>query len=329
MITIGIEGTAHTFGIGIIEKKGKKCTILSSIKKTYFPDKGIHPREAAQHHITVAKDIYLEALKKAEIKEKDIDLVSFSMGPGLMPSLKTAAIFARTLSQKLKKPIIGVNHCVAHIEIGKILTNAKDPIVIFVSGGNSQIIGYSGGRYRIFGETLDIAVGNAIDKFARIAKLGNPGGPKLDKAAIGGNYIKMPYSVKGMDFSFSGLLTSASTKIDQNKNELKDICYSFRHNCFAMLTEVAERALSHTEKSEILVVGGVAASETFKNMLNIMCKERGAKAYAVPTEYSGDNGAMIAWQGALEHSAGREHKIEDTHVTPKWRTDQVEIEYIK
>ncbi|MEA3229773.1 MAG: bifunctional N(6)-L-threonylcarbamoyladenine synthase/serine/threonine protein kinase [archaeon] len=323
MICLGIESTAHTFGVGIIDDKGK---ILANKKKNHFPDKGIHPREAAIHHSNHAVGIILDALGAAKLAVKDVDIISFSQGPGLSPSLKVGAVAARTLSIELKKPLLGVNHCIAHVEIGKVKTKAKDPIVVYVSGGNTQMIGFSGGKYRVFGETLDIGIGNMIDKFARMCGLGNPGGPIIEKIGSDGKYIELPYSVKGMDLSFSGLLTSAVNKVQRGK-KIEDVCYSLQHTAYAMVTEVAERALSHTGKKEILLTGGVAASRMLSEMLGTMCTERGAKFKVVPIDVAGDNGAMIAWQGLIEYKAGRRVKIEDTEIRPKWRTDDVEIKY--
>lgn len=323
MICLGIESTAHTFGIGIVDEKGK---VLANEKDSFFPDEGIHPREAAVHHTNCAVDVINSALDSAKININDIDVVSFSQGPGLSPSLKVGAVAARALSVVFGKPVIGVNHCIAHIEIGKVKTDAKDPIVVYVSGGNTQIIGYSGGRYRVFGETLDIGIGNMIDKFARCCGLGNPGGPIVEKKGAGGKYIELPYSVKGMDLSFSGLFTSAVNMIKKG-NKIEDMCYSLQHTAYAMVCEVAERALSHTGKSEVLLTGGVAASGMLQKMLGTMCEERGAAFKVVPSDVACDNGAMIAWQGLIEFKAGRRQKIDETDIRPKWRTDEVDICY--
>ncbi|MBW6462041.1 MAG: bifunctional N(6)-L-threonylcarbamoyladenine synthase/serine/threonine protein kinase [DPANN group archaeon] len=324
MICLGIESTAHTLGIGIVDSNGN---ILANEKKSFFPDEGIHPREAAVHHTNHAVELVAAALLTAKISVHDIDLISFSQGPGLSPSLKVGAVVARTLALGLKKPILGVNHCIAHIEIGKLKTAVKDPIIVYASGGNTQIIGFTGGKYRVFGETLDIGIGNMIDKFARKVGLGNPGGPIIEKIAKKGKYIDMPYSIKGMDMSFSGLLTFAADSFLIKKEKIEDVCYSLQHNAYSMLVEVTERALSHTGKNEVLLTGGVAASKIFQGVLGTMCSERGAKFNVVPANVAGDNGAMIAWLGLIEYKAGRRQEINETEPDPKWRTDEVEIGY--
>lgn len=321
MICLGIEGTAHTFSIGIIDDKGK---ILADFSSIYQPKKGgINPWEAAEHHKKIAEKIIEKALKEAKV---EIDVIAFSQGPGLPPCLRVARDTAKELSVKHKKPLIGINHCIAHIEIGKLMTKSKDPIVLYVSGGNSQVIGYASEKYRIFGETLDIAIGNAIDKFSRSLNLEHPGGPKIEKLARDGNYIELPYIVKGMDFSFSGLVTDLIRRYNSKKYKIEDLCFSFQETAFSMLTEVTERALAHTEKNEVLLTGGVAANERLKEMLDIMCKERNAKFYVVPKEWAGDQGIMIAWNGILSYKKGQ--KLKDSDIKQKWRTDEVKVNWL-
>jgi len=152
MIVLGIESTAHTFGVGIVNN-GK---ILANVKKTYTTNKGgIIPIDAAKHHEKHKEEIYNNALKEAKIKEKDISAISFSQGPGLPPCLIIGMKFAKKISKKLNIPLVPVNHCVAHLEIGKI-TGTKNPVMVYVSGANTQIIAYVSEKYRVFGETLDI-----------------------------------------------------------------------------------------------------------------------------------------------------------------------------
>jgi N6-L-threonylcarbamoyladenine synthase len=321
MICLGIETTAHTFGVGIVNDK----KILSNEKSIYIPKKGsgIIPRDAAQHHAENASVVLRNALEKANLKMNDIDAIAFSQGPGLPQCLRVGAVVARIFSLKYKKPLIGVNHCLAHIEIGKISTNSKDPVVLYLSGGNSQVIAFAGGRYRVFGETQDVPIGNSLDMLAREFGLAMPGGPNIENLAKKGKYIELPYVVKGMDLSFSGLVTEAIRKYRKGVKK-EDIAYSFQETCFAMLTEVTERAMAHTDKEEVLLVGGVAANKRLQKMLRIMCDEREAKFFVVPQEYSGDNGSMIAVTGIIHNSP---ILIEQSGIRQKWRVDEVEIEY--
>lgn len=317
---LGIEGTAEKLGVGIVTSRGE---ILANVVKHQALRAGIHPREAAQHHAENMASTISRALEKAGLDVEDISLIAFSRGPGLGPCLRVAAVSARTLALALEKPIVGVNHCIAHIEIGRLLTGASDPLTLYVSGGNTQVIAYDSGRYRVFGETLDIAVGNCIDQFARRANLGSPGGPVVERLAKKGRYFPLPYVVKGMDLSFSGILTAAMEAL--GKHKIEDVCRSLQETVFAMLVEVTERALAHAEKKEVMLVGGVGVNQRLQEMLSLMAREHGAEFYVPDREALGDNGAMIAWLGVLMHRSGIRDKIEDTTVVQRYRTDEVEV----
>jgi N6-L-threonylcarbamoyladenine synthase len=325
MIILGFEGTAHTFGAGIFD--GKK--ILANVKDAYIPGKGkgIHPGEAAEHHRKVAQQVFDAALKESKLTLDDIDYIAYSKGPGLPPCLKATVEFVKLFKDK---KILEVNHPVAHLEVAKFMTGAKDPIVIYVSGGNTQIIGYAARRYRVFGETMDIPIGNAIDTFIRSTDGRQPGGPILEQLAEQSEkkYIELPYIVKGMDLSFSGIVTSALKKFEQGAN-LNDLCFSFQETCYSMLTEVSERALAHTGKTELLITGGVAASKRLKEMLDVMAKEREAKAFFCPLEYCGDNGVNIAVAGHIAVKAGQKAiNSKDADFNSRWRVDDVEVTWL-
>lgn len=327
MICIGLEGTAEKTGVGIVDSSGE---ILASVGKSLIPESGgIHPREAAEHHANNIVPLIKEALVESGLELKDIDLVAFSRGPGLGPALRTVATAARSLSLSLKVPIMGVNHCIGHVEIGRLTTGAVDPLTLYVSGGNSQIIAYDRGRYRVFGETLDIALGNCLDQFARQVNLGHPGGPRVEELALKSqNYLKLPYTVKGMDLSFSGLLTAAIRKYEAGE-PLEDVCYSLQETAFAMVTEITERALAHSKKREVMLCGGVAANSRLREMISIMTREHYADFYQPPIKYCADNGAMIAWMGQLMFQYGSVQKMEDTTVIQRYRTDQVDVPWMK
>ncbi len=324
-ICLGIESTAHTFGIGIADGSGK---ILSNAKDVYKPKEGygIIPMEAAKHHSAVSEEALRKALNEAKIGLDEVDIIAYSAGPGLPPCLRAGAKFAETLALKLGKPLIPVNHCIAHIEIGKLASGARDPVTLYVSGGNTQVIAFAEGRYRVFGETLDVGIGNALDQFAREAGLDFPGGPKIEQLAREGRYVRLPYTVKGMDLSFSGIITEALRQLKKGV-KLEDVCFSLQETAFAMLVEVSERAVAHTGKNEILLTGGVAANKRLQEMLEIMCRERDAKFFAVPRELAGDNGAQIAWTGILSYMSG-EKGAKKAETDSRWRTDEVDAKWI-
>ena len=329
-IVLGIECTAHTFGVGIA-RKGK---FLANVRDMYTTEKeGIVPLKAAEHHVSKALKIYSEALNKAKINEYDITAIALSNAPGLSPCLLAGLRFAREKAEKLGVPIIPVNHWIAHLEIGQSI-GAKDPVLLYVSGANTQIIAYAYGKYRVFGETLDLGVGNLLDKIARYAKLGFPGGPKIEQQALEAkkdnlHYIELPYSIKGMDVSFSGIQTKAQQLFDKGIS-LEQLSFSLQETVFAMLVEAAERALAHTGKKELVLGGGVACNSRLQEMCKIMCKERGAKFFCPAKEFLVDNGAMIAYTGEIMFNAGDYPKSpEEVDIKPRQRTDDVQINWRK
>lgn len=327
-IILGIESTAHTLGIGIV----REGNIIANVRDMYKTEKGgIIPAESAKHHANVSEDIYKRAIEAANIKEEDIDCIAFSRGPGLAPCLIQGMKFAKELSSRLKKPIVGVNHCVAHLEVGKV-TGAKDPVMLYTSGANTQVIAYASGKYRVFGETLDIGVGNFIDNFARYAGIGFPGGPEIEKLSKQGkNYIELPYKVKGMDITLSGILTNLKQKLESKKYSIEDLSYSLQETVFAMLVETAERALAHTGKNELLLGGGVACNSRLQEMCRIMCEERGAKFFCPERSLLVDNGGMIAFLGEImfkeKANIFYEENLNELDIRPGERTDDIEVSW--
>ncbi len=317
MISLGIESTAHTIGVGLATEN----KILSNIKLTYKPNSGgIHPREASEFIAKNAPRVLEQAINKAGIKKEEIDIISYSRAPGIGHSLRVGLTIAKTISNKLNKPLIGVNHCIAHVEIARKLTGLKDPVVLYTSGANTQVITFGEGRYRLMAETLDMGLGNFIDSFARLAGIPFPGGPVIEELAKKGRYIELPYVIKGMDVSFTGILTNLKNKL--GKHKLEDLCYSLQETVFAMLVEATERAMAHTQKKELTITGGVASNQRLREMCETMTKDRGAVFKVPPKEYCVDNGAMIALTGLLMHESGA--KIKEG-VSQAERTDEVEV----
>lgn len=326
MITLGIEGTAHTVSCGIVDEGH----IMSNCSRTYHnPNGGIHPREAALHHAENIKPVIVQALADAGLKLSQIDLVAYSRGPGLGPCLRIAATSARTLALKTGKPIIGVNHPLGHVEIGRRVTGALDPIMLYVSGGNTQIISHSGGRYRVLGETMDIGLGNLLDKLGRDLGFPFPGGPEIEKLARNGaKLLDLPYSVKGMDTSFSGIYTAAKEYLRKGESP-EDVCFSVQEYAFAMLLEVLERGLHQTSKNEILLAGGVAKNQRLREMLSEMSRGLNIKSYLTADEFCMDNGAMIAQAGMMMHKSGYRMELGEATVDQRFRIDQVDAPWIE
>jgi N6-L-threonylcarbamoyladenine synthase len=326
MICLGIESTAHTFSCAIVERRAKKGRILSDVRKVYRPPEGqgIHPREASRHHIEHSINVLSECFKKANLTIKDIDIISYAAGPGLGPCLRVAGVIARTLASYYDIPIYPVNHAIGHIELGKLLTGSKDPLVLLVSGGHTMLAAFKQKKWRIFGETLDITLGQLLDQFGRSLGFASPCGKIIEELAHkSNNYISLPYVVKGNDVSFSGLL-SAAKKVSKNK---EDACFSLQETAFAMIGEATERALSFTQKKELMIVGGVSANKKLSEMLKKICHRQNCRFFVSPLEYAGDCGSQIAWTGLLEASIKDSTKIKDTFVRQSWRLDTVEIDY--
>lgn len=325
MLCLGIESTAHTFGCAIVDKK---CRILSDVRAIYkAPEgKGIHPREASRHHIEASSYVLKDALAQAKAKMTDIDIVGYSAGPGLGPCLRVGAVVARTIAGYYKKPLIPVNHALGHIELGAALTGSSDPLVLLVSGGHTMILAFLEGRWRVFGETLDITIGQLLDQFGRAMGFASPCGGKIEKLALesSGEYLNLPYVVKGNDVSFSGMLTAAIRLTSSKRTS--DICYSLQETAFAMLAEAVERALSFTGKKEMMIVGGVSANLRLAQMLESACERQGSQFFTCPIKYSGDNGAQIAWTAMATYmKTKRAVKISESFVTQSWRLDTVDV----
>ncbi|MCX8163554.1 MAG: KEOPS complex N(6)-L-threonylcarbamoyladenine synthase Kae1 [Candidatus Micrarchaeota archaeon] len=321
---LGIESTAHTFGIGIFDSFTNK--ILANTKSFYKPLKeGIVPKKAADFHIQNASKTILEALQQANLTIRDIDYLAYSAGPGMGPCLQIGAIVSEFLARKYDKKIIPVNHPHAHVEITKYETGFFDPLILYVSGGNTQIlIEKEKLKFIVMGETLDIGLGNLFDMFARaLGKEFGHGSVVAALAQKGKNFYEMPYTVKGMNFSFSGLYTYATKMIGKVPEE--DLCYSLLEVAFDELCEATERALMLTRKKQIIVCGGVAQNKELIKKLALMASEHEAEAKTCQDQYNADNGAMIA----VCASKLLEYKIEPEQVfyDQKWRIDQLDKYY--
>ncbi|KAH9385494.1 N6-L-threonylcarbamoyladenine synthase [Nematocida major] len=329
MLIVGFEGSANKLGVGIV--RGEE--ILANERATYTPPQGegFKITDAAMHHQANIMGVFKRALETAKIKIKDIEFLAYTAGPGIAPCLMSVAIFVKVLAEKYNIPVVPVNHCVAHIEMGRFITKSDNPTILYVSGGNTQVISYYKNRYVVYGETLDIAVGNCLDRLARLLDLPNTPSPGYNIEQIAKNgirYLKLPYSVKGMDVSFSGLLSHVENyvKTQAMTESLKaDICYSVQETCFSMLIEVTERAMTCTDSNEVLVVGGVGCNKRLQKMASDMAKQRGGKGYSADERYCIDNGLMIAHTAYKMLLSGYVCQGKECNITQKYRTDTVDV----
>ena len=316
---LGIEGTAWAASAALYDASTDSVEIET---EAYQPESGgIHPREAAEH---MAEHLPQVIESMVETADGDIDCVAFSRGPGLGPCLRLTGTSARALAQRLDVPLVGVNHMVAHLEIGRHRSGFDSPVCLNASGANAHVLGYRNGRYRVLGETMDTGVGNAIDKFTRHVGWSHPGGPKVEAAAAEGTYLDLPYVVKGMDFSFSGIMSAAKAAYDDG-TPVEDICRGLQENIFAMLTEVSERALSLTGANELVLGGGVGQNDRLTAMLSEMCDQRGADFFVPESRFLRDNAGMIAVLGAKMYAAGDTLAIEESGIDADFRPDEVPV----
>jgi N6-L-threonylcarbamoyladenine synthase/protein kinase Bud32 len=341
MRIVGIEGTAWAASAALYDTDTDEVVIETD---AYEPDSGgIHPREAAEHMGSAVPAVVSTILDRAaetanngsrdpstEREERaggdaiGIDAVAFSRGPGLGPCLRIVGTAARALAQSLSVPLVGVNHMVAHLEIGRQRSGFDSPVCLNASGANAHLLGNHNGRYRVLGETMDTGVGNALDKFTRHLGWSHPGGPKVEARAKEGTYHDLPYVVKGMDFSFSGIMSAAKDAVDDGV-PVEDVCAGLQETVFAMLTEVAERALSLTGTDELVLGGGVGQNDRLREMLASMCEQRGADFYAPEPRFLRDNAGMIAVLGATMYAAGDTLDIAASSVDPNFRPDEVAV----
>ncbi|CCD23554.1 tRNA N6-adenosine threonylcarbamoyltransferase NDAI_0B05210 [Naumovozyma dairenensis CBS 421] len=368
-LALGLEGSANKLGVGILKhpilpshESGDnshhcQAEILSNIRDTYItpPGEGFLPRDTARHHRNWCVRLIKRALEEAGINDprNDIDVICFTKGPGMGAPLHSVVIAARTCSLMWGVDLVGVNHCVGHIEMGREITQAINPVVLYVSGGNTQVIAYSENRYRIFGETLDIAIGNCLDRFARTLKIPNAPSPGYNieqlanKCKNKDQLVELPYTVKGMDLSMSGILAYIDSlakdlfkgnkknkilfdqKTGEQKVTVEDLCYSLQENLFAMLVEITERAMAHVNASQVLIVGGVGCNVRLQEMMGQMCKDRAnGQVHATDERFCIDNGVMIAQAGLLQYRMGDVVKdLKETVVTQKFRTDEVYVSW--
>lgn len=325
MLVLGIESTAHTISCGMIQDQ----TILSDVRSIYQPPEGegIHPREASRHHVDEGPGVLNKCLTEAGVSITDVDAISYAAGPGLGPCLRVGAVMARALASHYTIPIYPVHHAIGHIDLGRLLTGAADPLVLLVSGGHTVTLAFLHGQWRVFGETLDITLGQLLDQFGRFLGLSSPCGADIERMARSDTtYADLPYTVRGNDVSFSGLLSAAKSAVSSYGGPA--ICHSLQETAFAMIAETVERALSLTGKNEFMIVGGVAANRRLSHMLDAACRLHGCIFHAVPPKYAGDCGSQIAATGILEAGVNDPIDIRDAFVRQSWRLDTVQVDYI-
>ncbi len=334
MKIFGIETSCDETAMAVVEvESGEKIKVLSSIissqVKLHAKYGGVVPSLAAREHVKNIGHVFELALKEAGIKnlKKEIDIIAVTRGPGLGPALLVGLTFARTISWLYKKPLAGVNHLEGHIYSNWLSDNQMKNIFptlnLIVSGGHTELVLMQDyGKYKIIGETVDDAVGEAFDKVARLLDLGYPGGPSVAQRAtefkVESSKLKVEFprpmiNSKNYNFSYSGLKTAVLYKMRDLKNSrtkissavVNQICYEFQKAAIDVLIQKTMRAAKEFKVRSILLSGGVSANKLLRSELQKNTAEAKLKYFQPPLEYTGDNAAMIAVAGYFSYQKNK------------------------
>lgn len=331
-IILGIESSCDDTGVAIVtEDKQILSNIVISQLKEHAPYNGVVPEIAARSHMLNLKSAVAEALKDAEVKIEDIDAIAATTGPGLIGGVIVGTMFAKAIASVTKKPFIAVNHLEGHALTARLTSNLEFPyLLLLVSGGHCQFIAALGvGNYKILGQTLDDAVGEAFDKVAKLLGLPYPGGPIIEQYAKLGDekaYV-LPFSMvtrEGCDMSFSGLKTAVRLLVEKqdhlSEQVVYDICASFQYTVGEILARRTINAIAIFSKlaegKSLVLAGGVAANMYLRKTLEEVVSKYNMHLVAPPINLCTDNAAMVAWAG---HERLRLGLIDELDSCPKAR----------
>lgn len=315
MNILGIESSCDDTSAAVLTAEGIKSNIIAS-QSIHLKFGGVVPELASRAHQQTITQTVKQALEEAEISLDEIEAIAVTQGPGLLGSLLVGICFAKGLALSRNIPLIGVNHMDAHIYANFIDHKPEFPLVaLTVSGGHTQLVYVkSPFEQEIIGQTRDDAAGEAFDKIGKLLGLPYPAGPHIDKLARDGDpkFHKFPQALlqEGLDFSFSGLKTSALYYL-QDKEEkwiqehLNDICASISFAITEVLVKKLKRAIKKTGVETVLLAGGVSANSMLREKSQKMAEELGIQIYSPKISYCTDNGAMIAITGKMKADLGR------------------------
>lgn len=335
MRIIGIETSCDETGIAIYDdEKGLLSHQLYSQVKLHADYGGVVPELASRDHVKKTIPLIKAAMAEANLEPKDIDGIAYTAGPGLVGALLVGATIGRSLAYAWNVPAVPVHHMEGHL-LAPMLEDNPPPfpfVAVLVSGGHSMMVEVKGvGEYKILGESVDDAAGEAFDKTAKLMGLDYPGGPRLSKLAEQGTpgRFKFPRpmtNVPGLDMSFSGLKTFTANTIAANGNDDQtraDIALAFEEAVCATLVIKCKRALDQTGYKRIVIAGGVSANKRLRAELGKLAQKVGGEVYYPRTEFCTDNGAMIAYAGMqrLKNSEAADLSVE---ARPRWPIDQLE-----
>lgn len=318
---LGIESSCDETSVSIVKNGTEEIsTVISSQIDIHKDFGGVVPEIASRHHVKNITMVLEECLKKAEMKIEDIDAIAITYGPGLIGSLLIGLEAAKTLAFIYNKPLIPVHHIAGHIYANSLVKELKFPLLaLVVSGGHTEIIEMKKHfDFKKLGGTLDDAIGECYDKVARVIGLEYPGGPKIDKlATIGKDTYKLPVPLKddSYNFSFSGLKSAVinlSHNEEQRGNEIRkeDLAKSFQKVSIEAITSKLRKAIIENNIKNVIVAGGVAASQGLRNAMQELTEELSVELSIPPMKYCTDNAAMIAAAGYYAYQDGRIANLE-------------------
>ncbi|MBZ9612350.1 tRNA (adenosine(37)-N6)-threonylcarbamoyltransferase complex transferase subunit TsaD [Rheinheimera maricola] len=334
MRVLGIETSCDETGIAIYDdQRGLLSHVLYSQIPLHADYGGVVPELASRDHIRKTIPLIKQALLEADCTAADIDGVAYTAGPGLAGALLVGAAIGRSLAMAWNKPALAVHHMEGHLLAPMLEANPPQfPfLALLVSGGHTQLVGVEGiGRYELLGESIDDAAGEAFDKTAKLMGLDYPGGPLLAKLATQGDSKKYKFprpmtDRPGLDFSFSGLKTSAANVIAKEGSSSQvqaDIAASFQQAVVDTLVIKCERALQQTGYKRLVIAGGVSANTSLQQQLAQLLKRHGGEVFYPRKEFCTDNGAMIALAGYYRLAAGQQQDL-TIGVTPRWPMQQL------
>jgi N6-L-threonylcarbamoyladenine synthase len=332
MIVLGVESSCDETGLALYDtEQGLLAHALHSQVEMHAEYGGVVPELASRDHIRRVLPLTENVLKTANKTLQDIDAIAYTQGPGLSGALLVGTSFAESLAFSLQIPTINVHHLEGHLLAPLLEANppAFPFVALLVSGGHSQLMRVDGiGEYELLGDTLDDAAGEAFDKTAKLLGLGYPGGPALSKLAQSGKArFKLPRPLLNsgdLNFSFSGLKTAVLTLVNQHQpldaTTTADIAWEFQEAVTEILTLKCMTALRETGLDNLVVSGGVGANSKLREKLNAATKRKLCKVSYPRLEFCTDNGAMIAFAGAMRLKAmhGNGNRNYGFSVRPRW-----------
>jgi N6-L-threonylcarbamoyladenine synthase len=335
LITLGIESSCDETGIALYQMgRGLLSHALHSQIAMHSEYGGVVPELASRDHVQRAIPLIRQVMTEANLSLDQLDAIAYTQGPGLGGALLVGASVANSLAFALDIPTIGIHHLEGHL-LSPLLSDPAPEfpfVALLVSGGHTQLMRVDGvGRYELLGETVDDAAGEAFDKSAKLLGLNYPGGPALAKLAASGRpgQYKLPRPMLhsgNLDFSFSGLKTAVLTLVRQsemNEQTRADIAYATQEAIIDVLAHKARAALAKTGLSQLVVAGGVGANQMLRQRLSEEIGRRGGCVFYPDLEFCTDNGAMIAFAGALRLSEGQGTKDYRFNVKPRWNLEEI------